>query len=55
MPEESSTDLNKIAEEAKKHIREFAGKGEIKEEEEPIAVVIESKAITDSRCTYVGR
>ena len=37
MPKESNTDLKKIAEEAKKHIREFAGKDEIKEEEEPIA------------------
>ena len=37
MPESPEVDLNKIEEEAKKKIIEFAGEGDMKTEQEPVA------------------
>ena len=37
MPETPETDLAVVTEEAKKHIEQFAGEGDVKVEEEPVA------------------
>ena len=57
MPESPEVDLSKVIEDAKKKIAEFAGEGEVKVEEEPIAfglkavkiifVMDEAKGATD--------
>jgi len=46
MPESTEVDLKKISEEAKNKINDFAGSGEMKIEEHPIAFGLKSLNIT---------